>query len=480
MSETYNLTYEIQFEDTDIKITKDNEYHQGFSLDTVFGEDRLRVIENNSFYFYVTIDARCVAEIYWNDEKISNEIINEGWSLGTSMYYEINGVPNPYKGPETLKLKYAAYKNDANEDYHILVLLKVIDRHPTFDARAALETENLRGRGSTGIDEGPDYMVGNLRTLDTWNWNNGGTLRNTRQPLEKQPDDSYSWNWTFQTNTGNYTLDSFIANGTACTVPFVPSLNYNTGETRPPEETTKTTILPAGTNVTIEYVRCFNNDSQRVYSVTFSKAYVDLILTSANLMSGTGAPEVVIYDLKGIKDNIVYLNDSEYKLGNIITSMSENSIHSLKFRVKDYYDSPVLTINDKSGTELVTIDNIEQLEDNYYSVSDVIMKGFQKIGLIYIKAVPMKFILKYDFNISSPLVGDDDNDGQYFTIENSQLLRVFNEAPIDPYEKRAFNYWKVGEEKAKPGQIFEFADLAKYAQKNNEGIYEIIFTAQWK
>ena len=64
MAEVYNLTYEIQFEDTDISLTKDGEFYKGFSLDTVFGKNRLKQIENNSFYFTVTIDSRCVAELY--------------------------------------------------------------------------------------------------------------------------------------------------------------------------------------------------------------------------------------------------------------------------------------------------------------------------------------------------------------------------------------------------------------------------------
>lgn len=485
MAEIYNLSYEIQFEDSDVSITKDGEYHQGFSLDTVFGKDRLTQILDNSFYFTVTIDSRCTAEIYWNDEKISNELINDGWSLGTSIYYEQNGLPNINKGPETYKLKYTAFNNNATEDYHILVLLKVVDRHPTFDARAALATDNLKGRGSTGIDEGINYMSGNLRTLDSWNWNTGGTLRNTLQPLEKQEDGSYSWNWTFQTNTGNFTLDSFIVNGVACMVPFVPTLNYNTGETRPPEETTKTTILPAGTNVTIEYVRCFNNDSQRVYSVTFSKAYVDLILTSANLMSGDGAPEVVIYDLVGVKDNIVYINNEEFNLGKVVIGMSDTAITSLKFNVKDYYNNPTVTITDKDGTLLVTSDDVQQLENGEYSLSNVVMAGFKKIGLLYIKAVPTKFAIKYSPGIvtEAELPGlanwYDDKNNNYYTIENSSIMMIHSAAPLDMTKNKKFKYWSIGNEKIRPNQIFEFIYLTKYAVQEN-GVYTINLTAEWE
>lgn len=489
----YNLTYEIRFADNDISIKRDDEATNGVSLETIFGKNRLTKIQNNSFYFTATIDSRCTAELYWNDEKIPNEEINEGWSLGTAVAYNVDSSVNVNKGPNAFKQTYTAYKNNVIEDYHILIILKIVDRHPTFDARGALATDNLRGRGSTGTDEGPDYMSGNIKTADNWGWNSPSSIIDKQViPMIKQPDDSYAYEWLWQTNTGDYILDSFVVNGTPCTVPFVPTFYYDTKETGSTENSTKTTILPSGACVTIEMVRSFNNNSQRVYKVDFTKVYVDMILTAANLMAGTGSPEMVIYSLTHVKGNKVIFNNVEGVLGEIKVANAWGD-KSLLFTVDDYYEKPIVSIKNIEGEDLFVAEDFEINDSNQYYVPELSLSESNRISLLNITATPMRFALKYDkgsvTNAELPGFENwyDNNNGDYYTIENSDILAVTGETPIDLTGSKLFKYWTIegmipddeNEGLVAPGQIFNFTSLLEYAKKNND-IYEITLIANWE
>ena len=505
----YDLNYEIHLGDEVIS-TADEDYVfknlEGNTIDSIFGSGRLTKIENYSFYFTVTIPNNYTATVYWNGEKIN---VNGKWDLGVEPVYEfIDGKiqPNTDKGPSSLLLEYTGYLNNASQDFTISVYLtnKFTEENqkvPVFDAREWLtKAPGAIDRGSTGIDHGPDYVVfpgvapGNLETLDNWYWSTGGTLYNTAQPMTLQDDGTYSFEWTFQTNNndGGYLLDALQINGYNIKIPFAPGVSvskWGVVTEHPNADHTKTTVLPDGTEITIEYVRDFNDALQRVYKVTVSNALSDVTVTDGNLKF-LRASEIAVYSLVGIANNEITIDSvaGELKYSQSTVIYQLDGIYAFRFKLQDYYHKPAVKITDIYGnviqTYTATVNN-----DGFYVVSDFYPDAMTNItpGLLYIEAEPMQFAIRYDKGDVDDATWDnsdtpwfDDNGGNYYSVDRTKLISIIGLMPKDPREEMHFVYWKIGFVKIQVGQIFVFSELVQYAVENEEGIFVITLEAIWE
>lgn len=173
-----------------------------------------------------------------------------------------------------------------------------------------------------------NLQAGNTANGDGWGWNNAN-LNNERKPLildtmTQEEDGTYSFQWTFQTNSGSggYILDTLEINRTGIAIPFYAkySESGNNSEYPAPQADRlpnypddpknmdmgglltwwTRSALPDGTIVMVEYLMNFSGGTQRVYRITVTGATNDITITSMNLMQGTGAKEIAVYQLDGI------------------------------------------------------------------------------------------------------------------------------------------------------------------------------------
>ena len=500
--EEYDITYEIHIGDKVIS-TADEDFADkdiaGNTIDSIFGSGRLTKITNFSFYFTVTIPNNYTAQVYWNGEKID---VNGNWDLGAEPVYEfIDGKiqPNTDKGPSTLKLDYTGFLNNASQDFTISVYLtdKFTEENqkvPVFDAREWLtNAPGSSGRGSTGIDRGPTFNKGNLDTLDGWDWSIRGTFYNTTQPMTLQDDGTYSFEWTFQTNSadGGYVLDALQMNGYNIVIPFVPGMSVGkAGEVTeyPDADYIKTTVLPDGTEITVEFVRTFNDELQRVYKITISNALSDVTVTDGNLKFKS-ALEIVVYSLVGIANNEITVDSisGELKYSQSAVMYQLIGIYGFRFKLQDYYYKPSIRVTDIYGNVMRTY-TATLNADGFYVVSDFNPSSMRDItpGLLYIEAEPMQFAIQYDKGDVDNATWDnsdtpwfDDNGGNYYSADRTKLIEIIGNTPVDPSGEKRFVCWRIGFVKIQVGQIFDFSELVQYAVENEDGIFVITLEAIW-
>ena len=550
--EVYDLYYEIVFLDEDgneIKadtirsIEDDNlpagqkKVVDGNSLNSIFGSGRLQKIFNNSFLCTVTIDGRYTAEVYIaefdrleeyttgavefkkstgvNDAGINGKYTDPDtkettyWPLGAEPVYttddnQPSGTANAKLGPTSLNFNYTGFHNDVHENWCVRVVLSTVTKVPTFDIRPFLHTTNGSGRGSVGKDEGEDYMSGNLNSGNVWDWNKT-VYYNEAVEMDMAADGTYEYLFTFQTNTGDiYVLDSLEINGQAVDVPFAPNRHIVNGQftDNVGADYIKKTVLSDGTNVTVKMIRSFNGNTQNVYSIAISNTRSNVTITRGNLFqSQGGAAEFIVYSLLGVENNEIFINGEAQAQAKCVVLENGLVFDTIEFRLKDYYEDPQVKFVDVKGQPLGNPPTVTRLDDGTYQISDIPLSAIRsiKLGLLKIEATPMKFALRYDKgdidpdNVELPNLPEwyDNNGGNYYTVENTSVITIFDQRPRDITNEKTFRYWTVGEganrQEIKIDQVFSFADLLHYAEaetieENGEEvkIYVITLTAYWE
>ena len=527
--EVYDLDYEIWFLDADgnaiaektIKSVEDDLLPEGQkkvvdrnSLNSIFGEGRLLKIYNNSFYFTVTIDGRYTAEIFMYSRKdkdaaetggqIPNSTVNEGYPLGTEPEYNGKLTPDTSAGPSKLNLTYTYRENNVHAHNRVIVKLTETKEVPKFDARAALSTDRAGTRGGCAKDgyqpdSAENWNQTNITPENGYAW---GYRKTTAVEMLSENNDTgtYYHQWVFQTNTGDFLLDSLQINGYGIDIPFLPKISHNGSPVgRTEDDYLRTTVLPNGANVTVEFLKIFGS-TQRVYRITVSNTYSNITVTAFNLMMyDMGAPEIVVYNLEGVSNDAVTMDGGNvYRQADLfIFDKGLTETGEITFKLSDYYESPEVSLKDINGNDLVTdMEARWDEERNCYVLDSILISSVKKLGLLRIVAKPIKFAIRYTSAIEATMTGYpapefdeakksyywyDDNGGSYYTIENNVVIVVHNRRPMTVDGSLSFKCWVLDGEMVSVEQVFYIENLFRHGVRNDEtGIYEITFTAAWE
>lgn len=527
----YDITYEIKVDGKSITETSELQEYDGITLDSVFGADRSNKVVNYSYPFNVTVNGQRPAEVYieshdgdYTGSYIKRDRINE-FTLGKAPEYKLDGNSIiPKSNTETI-LKGSWYENDVEHNVHIVV---EFDKKPDavyFDATLWTKTVYASGRGTSSDHYNGDDRY-DIDPTGGWDWNKfGSELQSMKEcviDLNSSTDEclkdengnvikngTYSIVWVFQTNTGSsapggFILDALQLNGVGLAIPFVPVVakgdEKNNGYLYDPyvtpheaEEgiTYTITTLPNGAVVKLEYLKVFNNGSnklnQRVYRLIITGATTNVTVTGGNINDFGGASEYVVHKLTGV--NEVIANIGTFKQADVMVN-DNNRIKEMKFRLNDYYENPQVKITNRReediGTVVVPVYNEA---DGYYYISDLPDINKDHIALLSIEATPIRYAIKYTKGeIESATFRElenwyDDNNGNYYTVKNSAYAIVNSNEPEDLADnisdRKVFSHWLNGNDRITKGQIIDFKILAEKAVRNEDGIYEMILEAQW-
>lgn len=522
----FNIDYDIKMSDgSDVpsEITKESIFGEGYATETV----------NRAYSFDVRIPNGYTARVYRytydeNGQVNENSEIdlinkfdkNNGYDLGTNTVYKKSGnniVVDTEKGPESRLMNETFYDSKVTENRHIVVKLTKNINPPKFDAHFWLTTENANGRGTVSKSTEHDPSNGNLYPKFTNQWSWGDLAKdNGQENLKLEEDGSYSYTWIFQTNKdtapGGLILNALSINGVNVTIPFVPGeIGYDGGqrsdipspETANSEESIKTTVLPDGTIVTINYVRAFNGGNkcnQRVYEIKITNTYSDIYVTGGNFHQSSGAEEVIAYSLVGVhadENNNGMQNQSVQYYGldnNNWNNMPLSSVHvgkflkksatnngdashggaTVRFKLVDGYINPTYALRNLDGSVINGQEasqviktlpaNLETNKiygpdtDGWYYIK-VSEQGQNDIALLNVEATQMKYVVQYTSgsDVSNPtnmpnykdIAGNpsyDSNGKNYYNIKTNNVITINSNIPIDPSGYKIFKYWEVLDE----------------------------------
>ena len=348
--------------------------------------------------------------VYDEDGKVSGKTpgVNNG---KYGMLEKVDGVTKP----TTRLFATTFYEDDMTTDLYVkLVLTRLYNgttKVPVFDARPFMNTDNS-GQGNRGttaqVASGADQrsqMDGNIESADNWGWqsNNeeiGGTIKQkTIKMTWDEKTNSYSYTWTFQTNSSDdYPLDRMVLNNVEINIPVKPLDawwqqdidagmglgNYDkttnkgidkkgTSPYHPDEPTLleegvncTTLTMSDGTTIKLIYVRYFNtgDNPQRVYQLQITNAHSNVHITQANLFQhASGANEIAVSGIRGVyttKDDVAdisyystkddpWLQDifpdnpiDVFDNGYQFDSKGDVNLYgaNIRFKMMDGYDSP--------------------------------------------------------------------------------------------------------------------------------------------
>ena len=349
--------------------------------------------------------------------------VNDGWALGMEPDY-LNGTkdgaviePNDGNGPSTLTMSGVIFRETVEHNRTVIAVVHKNDAPKFLVAPLKHDTGNVASRGTSAKPtvkakiKGTDKQVeipydyediylwatggkansnskfdyyenadslggasltniqnGNVATCDNWGWQ-GKAPYNDNVNMTEEADGTYSYQWTFQTNTGDggYTLDSLSINGVAVTIPFYPKLSLSNADFQASTATTgaKTYITQTdignGIHIKVEFLMGFRGDNpQRVYRITATGARSNVTISAMNLMMGGGAKEFITYSLTGVTDGVgataieYYTETGEWRStlqgGVNVEDKSNEKINfngksdfygaNIRFKLADGYDSP--------------------------------------------------------------------------------------------------------------------------------------------
>lgn len=329
---------------------------------------------SGSYYtFHVNIPAGYTAKVYREyletmsgiEELTGNISVNEGYPLGTDVRYVWNGYDASIAedSPSECIYDWTFDGNELINRPHLIVeLSKKPVNIPVFDASVIVGYAGLNDRGSCGIDlgwTGSSYPDGNIQTIDNWKWSNNNAQSLRQRPMEANGDGTYTYNWTFQTNTVNGSmeliLDELFINQVPCELPFIPETMSKEQDAEAAIGTPGTytyTELPDGGHVYVRLVRKFG--SQRVYTILFENVKSDVTVTYANLTYYYSDTHTLYIPLQG-----VYTNDKKIPSVDVwdeenwisisagktnlcfrqITGDKNNYYANIRFKLKDGYNN---------------------------------------------------------------------------------------------------------------------------------------------
>ena len=433
-------------------------------LDKVFGANRVsNLVHDGSYSFSVTTPVEYTAEVfrYFRYDKAygagaeasvmrpnyAQVTRHNGYPIGTEVVYKgtsSGAAADTSKGPAIFSLTDTFPADNVTEDRLIQAVLSVRTYNeeygqPVFDATKWVATTFASGRGTTGKGFGEEYDTkGNIMPEGgkdgPWNW---GTFANEAKKMSKA-DDGYTFDWYFQTNSGNWFMDSLALNGVGLTVPFYPTQNYNSNTEIPEDERDEKSVtyttLPDGAVARLEFYREFG--TQRVYLLTITKAKTNVTVTGGNLFdNGNGSPEISVYSLDGtyldgtdapdienVDPDTRYLDYIQYyskgkwvskkQAGVIIEGGEDNPFDfktdgngNIRFKLLDSYEDPEYTFTTYEGGllqsgSLTVGDKITKGDDGWYYITfkdDGKGKnpGGAKFALLTITATPAKYTIEY-------------------------------------------------------------------------------------
>lgn len=336
-----HITYEV-------KMADGSQLPQNITAASVFGKTQTESNYGGSYSFDVTIPYGYTAQVFAKNENTGEvidltgkredivdlaereaRVVNNGFALGVEPVYIGVNQMDLEKGPSAMRVEATFYDDQIDSDRKITVELTKRKYEPYFDMHYAIDTENLRGRGSAGtLNEIGGNLWPNIITEDTWKWENGvfakdpatlsgNDLVKYLSHWQKQPNGSYNLDFVFQTNQGNFIFNSLGINGEYIELPFVPQQIWNgntlvqdNGEDAPGSITES---IVEGARVTVRFVRIFNNETQRVFEIKITNARTNMVVTAGNLMMGLGgAAEYVAERTHGISNSHDEVGTYEY------------------------------------------------------------------------------------------------------------------------------------------------------------------------
>ena len=318
------------------------------------------------------------------------KVVNSGWALGEEPEYTVKVdykiISDLTTCPEYLTLNGTFYNNTLDANRLIIAVLRkkpdpefnagtIIEKSTGTSNRAASAVrylDNLKIRetgepaGRVPYDYEDEYLyrtnqdskytgynnnnpLGNVIPYNNqWDWQNTKYSEVTKSAMERQADGTYSFQWTFQTNSGNgapFLMDVLEINRVGIQIPFYTRYEVNEagskhGEYRGNGRDNKndsglyawstTTTLLDGAEVQVEYLMIFGG--QRVYRITVTGARNNVTVTALNLhMYESGAPEFSTYDLDGI------------------TGATSNGLNDLRLAAIQFYNKTTDDKNNKIG-----------------------------------------------------------------------------------------------------------------------------------
>ena len=291
--------------------------------DIVFGTTRPTETTGGAYSFDITAPYFYTTAVYVETETMPRTEIHgvsgTQFPLGTEPVYEnVFGYkvhPNTEKGPAAL-ISQDTFRNDfVTEDRTVIAVLEE-KSEPVFDMRAWLRDTPGTGTGKNGrgTSAGEEYVFErdhpghhDIVPEESWNW---GSFYDEVKPMKREADGTYSYVWTFQTNSGdNYMLDALEINGVDLTLPFFPKsvADGYTAEIVGTESGVNVyvteTPLPDGIVAKVEYLYAWKagGHAQRIYRLTVTGARTNVTVSGGNLMMyDFGAPEFVTYSLVGV------------------------------------------------------------------------------------------------------------------------------------------------------------------------------------
>ena len=462
----FKITYQLRMYDVNgtEQTLSDDEKNQW--LDTILGAnrptqttDRAYVIEADGPYYYTTAIYDTADGEFSND----NVLTDPKHPLGAEPTFESSTSEGVMAdGGYSVLVKFGAYSKAADSDRIIVVVMRR-KPDPKFSAKKWLDTKNANTRGTSAKesyeflkkDGTPNVMSGGdiqEPESNSWNW---GTYQSapSKDMTYDSNTDTWSHRWTFQTNTGDYKMDSLAANGVELSVPFSPAFSANANETAVgmgDSRSCTVTTLPDGATVTVEYLYRMNK-TQRIYRVTVTGARSNVTITGGNLMMfGGGAPEFIPSVLVGVTGEVIdwfyggsWRTDAPKSLPAVTNGNNkfgaENTNNAdplygadIRFRLQEGYAHPYYTwmtqngdvIQDSAGrdqTSVVSWDNegnatevnpVKALpeagsgetldpryiygpdEDGYYYIR-INSQGGEKVALLSIYSSPVKYVVQY-------------------------------------------------------------------------------------
>ena len=401
VAETFSITY-------DYKTVDGSTLPSDVTLDFIFGKMPKIVNAGGALSFDVEIPYLYTAEVALYDEDNNviyltgkrmdlpdsdreHYIVNDGWPLGTEPVYTSINTTDLNQGPSKYRRTASFFVDNLDSNKTIIVEISQRTEPCYYDMHWALSRPNLSGRGSSGSDI--NHLGGtlwpNIVTEDSWGWNStNGCFKDDPRKLSgnllnlynthwyrEEDSSSYTLDWIFQTNSGNFIFNSFGINGVAITPPFVPEEIWegNTklgGDGEGSAGTFVRTVINDA-EVRIRYVRTFNRQTQRIYWVTITGAQCNMNVTAGNLMQGdSGSPEFVFGQILGVSADGIGEQTVELYVANEWRSVEANEIQTtadlgaflgdpalyganFRFKLLPGYENPVFTLVNLMKNQIV-------------------------------------------------------------------------------------------------------------------------------
>lgn len=458
----HNIDYRVELNGEDVT----DEW-----ADTIFGAARPTKTTDGAYSFNVIAPYFYTTSVYVETETTPRTEIHgvsgTQFPLGAEPVYEnVVGFkvhPNTEKGPVALISQDTFRSGFVTEDRTIIAVLEK-KSEPVFDARIWLsDTPGTGGRNGRGTSAREDYVFeedhpghNDVTPDGSWNW---GSFADETKSMKREEDGTYSYVWTFQTNSGdNFILDTLEVNGVDLTLPFFPKsaadgytdeiIGTNTGVQTYVTETS----LADGAIAKVEYLYAWkaSGHAQRIYRLTVTGARANVTVSGGNLMMyDSGAPELVTYSLVGVHagedqngaqtPGIQYYDKDLHTwkteaMSNVVINLidyaeGDPSVYgaNLRFKLADGYGSPYFLWESLHGgaiegtdgkaqasaqrmadgsiaarNEVLSLPNAGVLDSQHiYDGGDgwyyirVSGQGAYRIALLSIAAKPVRYMVKY-------------------------------------------------------------------------------------